>query len=191
MNETMFYVLGIGLVAAALIVAFAGLRFESFPGSRGVQLAVTGLFAALMIGTGVFAWQLAEDEQDHRAHELAAAEEENLAEGQTGEAAEQGAETATTTDAVAADGAQVFADNGCGGCHTLEAAGSSGTTGPVLDSELKGKTPEFIHTSIVDPNDEIAQGYPPDVMPQSYDQLPPEQLDALVQYLFESTNPKS
>jgi cytochrome c6 len=32
------------------------------------------------------------------------------------------------------DGAKVFASAGCGGCHTLKAAGSSGTTGPDLDS---------------------------------------------------------
>jgi cytochrome c6 len=31
-------------------------------------------------------------------------------------------------------GAQVFASAGCGGCHTLKAAGSSGTTGPNLDA---------------------------------------------------------
>ena len=30
-------------------------------------------------------------------------------------------------------GAQVFANNGCGGCHTLKAAGTSGVTGPSLD----------------------------------------------------------
>lgn len=30
-------------------------------------------------------------------------------------------------------GAQVFAAEGCGRCHTLAAAGSSGTTGPNLD----------------------------------------------------------
>ncbi len=30
-------------------------------------------------------------------------------------------------------GSNVFADAGCGGCHTLEAAGSNGTTGPNLD----------------------------------------------------------
>ena len=30
-------------------------------------------------------------------------------------------------------GAQVFADAGCGSCHTLEAAGSSGSVGPNLD----------------------------------------------------------
>lgn len=30
-------------------------------------------------------------------------------------------------------GAAVFADAGCGDCHTLEAAGSTGKTGPDLD----------------------------------------------------------
>jgi mono/diheme cytochrome c family protein len=30
-------------------------------------------------------------------------------------------------------GAQVFASAGCGSCHTLEAAGSTGKTGPNLD----------------------------------------------------------
>ena len=33
----------------------------------------------------------------------------------------------------AANGEQVFASAGCGGCHTFEAAGSSGTVGPNLD----------------------------------------------------------
>jgi mono/diheme cytochrome c family protein len=36
----------------------------------------------------------------------------------------------------AAEGKQVFADAGCGSCHTLAAAGSSGAVGPNLD-ELK------------------------------------------------------
>jgi mono/diheme cytochrome c family protein len=30
-------------------------------------------------------------------------------------------------------GSAVFANAGCGGCHTLKAAGSNGTTGPDLD----------------------------------------------------------
>jgi mono/diheme cytochrome c family protein len=33
----------------------------------------------------------------------------------------------------AANGEQVFASAGCGGCHTFEAAGSSGSVGPNLD----------------------------------------------------------
>jgi cytochrome c551 len=39
----------------------------------------------------------------------------------------------------AENGAEIFASAGCGGCHTLAAANSSGTTGPNLD-ELQ---PEF------------------------------------------------
>ena len=36
-------------------------------------------------------------------------------------------------------GAQVFASNGCGGCHTLAAAGSGGVTGPNFDEALPGR----------------------------------------------------
>ncbi len=36
-------------------------------------------------------------------------------------------------DATAADGKAVFAKGGCGGCHALAAAGSSGNVGPNLD----------------------------------------------------------
>lgn len=42
-----------------------------------------------------------------------------------------GGGTATGGDVEA--GESVFASAGCGGCHTLEAAGSSGTVGPNLD----------------------------------------------------------
>lgn len=46
-------------------------------------------------------------------------------------------ETETETDAGetgdAANGEQVFASAGCGGCHTFEAAGSTGSVGPNLD----------------------------------------------------------
>ena len=35
-----------------------------------------------------------------------------------------------------ADGAAVFESAGCGGCHTLAAAGSSGSVGPSLDGAV-------------------------------------------------------
>ena len=38
-------------------------------------------------------------------------------------------------------GAQVFANNGCGGCHALAAAGSGGVTGPDLDEVLPADAP--------------------------------------------------
>lgn len=37
--------------------------------------------------------------------------------------------------APAEGGQAVFAEAGCGGCHVLEEAGSSGTTGPALDGQ--------------------------------------------------------
>jgi mono/diheme cytochrome c family protein len=39
----------------------------------------------------------------------------------------------TTTKPAGPDGKAVFAKAGCGGCHTLKAAGSSGNVGPNLD----------------------------------------------------------
>ena len=38
-----------------------------------------------------------------------------------------------TTTTAGADGKAVFAEAGCGGCHTYSAAGSNGSVGPNLD----------------------------------------------------------
>jgi cytochrome c oxidase subunit 2 len=76
----------------------------------------------------------------------------------------------------------------CGSCHTLADAGTNGTTGPDLDQALKGKPAAFIKQSIVQPNAQIAKGYTPGIMPQTYAQsLKPAQVDALVKYLQEVT----
>jgi mono/diheme cytochrome c family protein len=81
-------------------------------------------------------------------------------------------------------GKTVFADNGCGGCHTFQAAGTSGTTGPNLDEALKGKDAEFIEQSLVDPNAEVASGFAPNIMPQDYgSQLSAQELADLVAFL--------
>ena len=52
---------------------------------------------------------------------------------------EEATSTATTDDESAIGnperGKTVFAQAGCGGCHTLAAAGSSGSVGPNLDEE--------------------------------------------------------
>jgi mono/diheme cytochrome c family protein len=85
-------------------------------------------------------------------------------------------------------GAQVFANNGCGGCHTLAAAKSGGQVGPDLDEVLSGQSAAMIEESIVDPNAQIAPGYPENVMPLNFDEtLSPEELEDLVQYLSEET----
>jgi mono/diheme cytochrome c family protein len=85
-------------------------------------------------------------------------------------------------------GAQVFANNGCGGCHTLAAAKSGGVTGPNLDEVLPGQSPAMVEESVVDPNARIAKGYPANVMPQTFGEaLSPKEIEQLVQYLIEST----
>jgi mono/diheme cytochrome c family protein len=86
-------------------------------------------------------------------------------------------------------GAQVFASNGCGGCHTLAAAGSGGVTGPNLDEVLPGQTPAMVEESIVDPNAHIAKGYSANVMPTNFGTLiTPKEIEALVEYLIGSTS---
>jgi mono/diheme cytochrome c family protein len=86
-------------------------------------------------------------------------------------------------------GAQVFANNGCGGCHTLAAAESGGTVGPNLDEVLPGQTAKMVEESIADPNAKIATGYPANVMPANFAQtLTSKELEDLVQYLLESTS---
>lgn len=83
-------------------------------------------------------------------------------------------------------GAQVFANNGCGGCHTFAAAESGGVTGPNLDEVLPGETQAHVEEMIKDPNAEIAKGYPPNVMPQNYEQiLSSQEIEDLVKYLLE------
>jgi cytochrome c oxidase subunit 2 len=88
----------------------------------------------------------------------------------------------------AADGKALFTSQGCGACHTLADAGTTGTVGPNLDTVLKGKDAAFIKESIVDPNKVIANGYQAGVMPPTFGQtLQPGQIDALVKYLSDVT----
>jgi cytochrome c oxidase subunit II len=90
-----------------------------------------------------------------------------------------------------APGLAVFQQFGCGGCHTLTAAGAGGKVGPDLDKlkqfaaqAHRGALAAFIKESIVKPDAYIAPGYPPNVMPPNFGaQIPPAQLDQLVQYL--------
>jgi mono/diheme cytochrome c family protein len=84
-------------------------------------------------------------------------------------------------------GAQVFIQNGCGGCHVLEALGTSGATGPNLDDSVPGQTPQEVEESIVDPDRTIVQGFPSGVMPANYgDTIDSAELKELVDYLTES-----
>jgi cytochrome c oxidase subunit 2 len=91
-----------------------------------------------------------------------------------------------------ADGKQVFTSSGCAGCHTLADAGANATVGPKLDDlarvagrRKKGtKAEDYVRESITEPQAFVVKGFS-NVMPKDYrEQLSPEQLDALVEYLL-------
>ncbi|KAA0267934.1 MAG: hypothetical protein EDQ89_11470 [Acidobacteria bacterium] len=84
-------------------------------------------------------------------------------------------------------GGQVFADNGCGACHTFAAAQAAGATGPDLDEGLQGKTVDEIEQSIVDPDAEITKGFQSGVMPTNYgDTIDSKDLKLLVDFLYDN-----
>ena len=86
-------------------------------------------------------------------------------------------------------GGQVFADNGCAACHILSEAGATGTVGPNLDEVLVGMSPEEILESVVDPEATLSSGFAAGVMPATYgEDISPEELDQLVEFLFDATN---
>jgi cytochrome c553 len=125
----------IGLaIVAGLFIAFAlasafflPRRDPDFPGERGLRLFVVAsvFFFVAMIG----AMYVLAREEEEEAHPPEAAETGGQAE--TEPSPTGGEPTGGEGDPQA--GEQVFAAAGCTGCHTLEAAGSSGTVGPNLD----------------------------------------------------------
>jgi mono/diheme cytochrome c family protein len=75
------------------------------------------------------------------------------------------------------DGKQIFSEN-CGGCHTLSAAGTTGTVGPELDG--LGLEPEQV-TAIVSSGS--------GVMPSFSGSLDQAQIDAVAQFVASSSVP--
>jgi cytochrome c oxidase subunit 2 len=94
--------------------------------------------------------------------------------------------------ATSSSGAQLFVSAGCGGCHTLAAAGSTGTTGPNLNEFLApDDTTAGVEEMLVDPNVELAEGYPANVMPKEYGQtFSKAEIHQLAEYLVASTPAK-
>ncbi len=98
----------------------------------------------------------------------------------------------------AAAGKAVFTGvGGCGGCHTLAAAGTNGTAGPNLDTRLRtdcataqsknirGATlQKCIYTAITKPYAYIPSGFQAGVMPSNFAQsLKPNEITALVNFI--------
>jgi cytochrome c oxidase subunit II len=91
--------------------------------------------------------------------------------------------------ATAAQGKAIFTgEGGCGACHTLADAGTTGTVGPNLTKvHIARQGAAYIKQSIEDPNAKIAPGFPKGVMPQDFKtKLGPQKIDALVKYLLQA-----
>ncbi len=102
--------------------------------------------------------------------------------------------TSASSDTSPAAGKAVFTGSaGCGSCHTLAAAGTTGTVGPnlglkVVPDSNKRALKQFILESITKPNAFISPGFQPNIMPQSFSQtLTPTQIQALVNFIASST----
>ncbi|MDQ3162155.1 MAG: c-type cytochrome [Actinomycetota bacterium] len=74
------------------------------------------------------------------------------------------------------DGAAVFADAGCGSCHTFEAAGSTGSIGPNLDAS---KPPRDLVV------ERVTEGL--GAMPSFADSLSEQEIGAVADYVAKST----
>jgi mono/diheme cytochrome c family protein len=96
---------------------------------------------------------------------------------ETSETATEETETGAAAEGDAAAGEQIFAEQGCGSCHTLEAAGSSGNIGPNLDDAQPS------HDLIVE---RVTNGASP--MPSFKDTLSEQQIQDVAAFVFESTH---
>jgi cytochrome c6 len=86
-----------------------------------------------------------------------------------------GSATTTPPSQLGTDGKAIFKAE-CAGCHTLAAAGSSGTVGPNLD-QLKPKQPIVVH--------QVTNGG--GVMPAFKGKLSPKQIQAVASFVASST----
>jgi cytochrome c553 len=167
------------LVVAVIFIAFAlaasfllPRRNPDFPTRRGLPLFTVitiALFVSMMTAMAVFA----REEEEATEHPPAATETET----QPGETQPPPTETGGGGGGGNAEaGAEVFSSAGCGGCHTLEAAGTSGTVGPNLDDA----GPD--HALVVD---RVTNGK--GAMPSFEDQLSEQQIQDVAAYVVAST----
>jgi len=161
-NDTPGDVLGMG---AAIAIALSRNTPGSVPLSSSSMRRTATLLALLALLLGAAGCGGGED----------AAPLPETVEG-TVPAATTSEEPTTSLEGDATAGEAVYTSAGCGGCHTLEAAGSSGTVGPNLDDTK----PDF--ALVVD---RVTNGR--GAMPSFAGQLSEQQIADVAQYVVEST----
>ena len=168
-NEIILGVVALVLIAFSLVVSLVIPRRN--PGFPGNGLRPFVLVAVLLVAAMLAAVELFGEEEER---EDVARAENPVTEVQ--DAGEPDAEAGGTgAEEGGADGEQIFADNGCGNCHTLAAAVASGTVGPNLD-ELKPSEEAAV--------EQVTNGG--NGMPAFGDQLSPDEIRAVARFVAES-----
>jgi mono/diheme cytochrome c family protein len=176
-NEIILTVAAVALIGFSLIVSLLVPRWRpDFPGAR------TGLFAvvAALLVFGMLGAVEVFGAEDHGGEE---ASHETVEEGPGGGQATVEEPDTGPTDTGGGDAAQIeeggalYESNGCGGCHTMDPPGSTGTTGPNLD-DLQ---PSF--DAVVAQVTDGGGG-----MPAFGGTLSPDEIDAVAAYVVDATS---
>jgi mono/diheme cytochrome c family protein len=168
-NKIALIAVAVTFILFALVSSFVLPRFNpNFPG-RGlgwyVALCIV-FFVAMMAAVLVFGKEKKEATGSEAAATTAQAQPTTT-----------GGSTAPAAQGDATAGKQVFASSGCGGCHTLKAAASTGTVGPNLD-QLKPALARIVH--------QVEVGGGP--MPAFKGQLSDKQIQDVAAFVFASTH---
>ncbi len=100
---------------------------------------------------------------------------------------EESAETAAAAAEPLKTAEEIVAKYGCGACHKI--AGQVGAVGPGLDTIGATRDADYLRRAILDPNADIAEGYPPGLMPPNYGaQLFAQELEILVSFMAKPTS---
>jgi cytochrome c551/c552 len=87
--------------------------------------------------------------------------------------------------APAKTGEEVAKKYGCGGCHKI--AGDQGAIGPDLTKIGSKRNAAYLTRAVLDPNADVAAGFPPGMMPPDYkDKMTAGELQLLVDYMVKS-----
>jgi mono/diheme cytochrome c family protein len=170
----------IGLIAVAAVFILFALASSfllpalnpNFPGrGLGWYVALCVLFfVAMMAAVLVF--------DKEKTEASPASEQTTTAQTQQTTSTASAPPPAAPAQGDATAGKAVFASAGCGGCHTLKAAGTSGTVGPNLD-DLKPALDRIVH--------QVEVGGGP--MPAFKGQLSDKQIQDVSAYVYASTHP--
>lgn len=178
-NKIGLAVVGVSFIVFALVCSFVlPARNPNFPGKHvGWLVALSALFFVAML-SAVLIFGVEKKEPKANGGNPARTETQSSSlPGQTTSTPATTTPTASATPGDAVAGKQVYAAAGCGGCHALKAAGSSGNVGPDLD-QLKPDAARVAH--------QVEVGGGP--MPSFKATLSPKQIQDVAAFVATSTH---